>query len=158
MPAKETMQIDCRLDFSLHFSLGPGQSGAGTFDAKQYFVYTRRDPNDVPRVYCTWAYAGNYMNHVLLFDVEWPEAARCSRGGGGYCTAVFDGEQLFVEAPGTPRRLLGDLAIKRCKKHYWFFGWVGSGCSLPPHQNNYVGSVLEGWWDYQSVLSDPNNR
>ncbi|KAL6592410.1 hypothetical protein ACP70R_049463 [Stipagrostis hirtigluma subsp. patula] len=162
MPNKETMEITCQVGFS--FSLGPYQRAFASFFPSSYVdhydtaakkhVTTLPAP---PRAYCTWAYAGNYMNKVPIFSVDWPEAARCAGPGEPHCTATFEDGQLFVEVPGSPRRLLGDLAIKRCKKHFWIFGWTGIDCSLPQPRSPYAGYALDGWFAYRFAVDDSSN-
>ncbi|KAL6643384.1 hypothetical protein ACP70R_018941 [Stipagrostis hirtigluma subsp. patula] len=165
MPNKETMEVNCHR-VGMTFSLGPHQRGIDKFYPSSYMAHfdiaAKKHVEKLaapPRVFCVWAYAGNYMNAVPIFSVDWPEAARCAGTGPGesYCTATFEDGQLFVEAPGSPRRLLGDLAIKRCKNHFWFFGRTGYDCSLPTPRSPYAGYVLDGWIQYRAQVDEINN-
>ncbi|KAL6838983.1 hypothetical protein ACP4OV_031210 [Aristida adscensionis] len=160
MSNQETMEINCRV--GMNFSLGKYESSIGSFFPATFVdLYEAAQKRRVttlpaaPRVYCAWAYAGNYMNKVPIFSAAWPEAAQCT-GVQMLCTAVFADGQLFVEAPEMPPRLIGDLAIKRCKWH-WLFGLFGSDCSLPRHRHRYAGDVLDGKSKYQEAVADANN-
>ncbi|KAM3274703.1 hypothetical protein ACQJBY_043620 [Aegilops geniculata] len=100
-------------------------------------------------VTCSWAYQGNYVGAMPLFDSRWPEAKRCQDvAGGGLCRVVFESDMVRLETPGGGRRVLGDLPVKRCRRHWLLFS---TECTYPDHPHPYAGRRLSNAFEYFGV-------
>lgn len=94
---------------------------------------------------------GNYLANLKLFDTEWPEAAACqdpAASGGELCRLVFEDDAVSVVAPGGERRVVGDLPVKRCRRHWLLFS---TGCTYPDHPNPYAGRLLRNALEFFAV-------
>ncbi|KAF7065125.1 hypothetical protein CFC21_071284 [Triticum aestivum] len=100
-------------------------------------------------VTCSWAYQGNYVGAMPLFDSRWPEAKRCQDvAGGGLCRVVFESDMVRLETPGGGQRVLGDLPVKRCRRHWLLFS---TECTYPDHPHPYAGRRLSNAFEYFGV-------
>ncbi|KAF8653486.1 hypothetical protein HU200_062235 [Digitaria exilis] len=98
------------------------------------------------RVRCSWAYDGNYLAGLTLLDSRWPEAARCQDPAGeGLCRVVFERDTVFLKTPGGGVREIGDLPVKRCRRHWVIFS---TGCEYPDHPRPYAGRRLGNAFQY----------
>ncbi|OEL27920.1 hypothetical protein BAE44_0011060 [Dichanthelium oligosanthes] len=98
-----------------------------------------------PKVTCEWGCDGNRMTGMVVWDEQWPEAWSCRKDGGdGNCQLVFESNREVVLVTTAGRRVLGDVAIKECRKNWWGYGgWLpfGLGCTYPKHAHSYYGEV-----------------
>ncbi|XP_062198456.1 uncharacterized protein LOC133901193 [Phragmites australis] len=101
------------------------------------------------RVRCSWAYAGNYVAGLTLLDSRWPEAGRCQDpAGSGLCRVVFQDDAVRLETPGGGQRVIGDLPVKRCRRH-WLL--VSTECTYPHHPHPYAGRRLGNAFQYFAI-------
>uniref|UniRef100_A0A0D9XC73 DUF7771 domain-containing protein n=1 Tax=Leersia perrieri TaxID=77586 RepID=A0A0D9XC73_9ORYZ len=49
---------------------------------------------------------------------------------------------------GGSRRVIGDLPVKRCRRHWLLFS---SGCEYPDHPNPYAGRLLRNAFEFFAV-------
>uniref|UniRef100_A0ACD5Y6B9 Uncharacterized protein n=1 Tax=Avena sativa TaxID=4498 RepID=A0ACD5Y6B9_AVESA len=101
-------------------------------------------------VSCSWAYEGNYVGAMPLLDSRWPEAKRCQDvAGGGMCRIVFEDNAVRLETPGGgPVRVIGDLPVKRCRRHWLLFS---TECTYPDHPHPYAGRRLSNAFEFFGV-------
>ncbi|XP_047049270.1 uncharacterized protein LOC124654299 [Lolium rigidum] len=102
-------------------------------------------------VSCSWAYEGNYLGAIRLLDSRWPEAKRCQdvAAGGGMCRLVFEDDAVRLETPGGgPVRVIGDLPVKRCRRHWLLFS---TECTYPDHPHPYAGRLLGNAFEFFGV-------
>jgi hypothetical protein len=102
-------------------------------------------------VSCSWAYEGNYVGAMPLLDSRWPEAKRCQDvvTGGGMCRVVFQDDAVRLETPGGgPVRVIGDLPVKRCRRHWLLFS---TECTYPDHPHPYAGRRLSNAFEFFGV-------
>ncbi|EAZ08508.1 hypothetical protein OsI_30780 [Oryza sativa Indica Group] len=139
LPAAAGMELVCR-------ALGPG------FDVyPELSVVPRAAFPAAARASPSWGYEGNYLANLKLFDTEWPEAAACqdpAASGGELCRLVFEDDAVSVVAPGGERRVVGDLPVKRCRRHWLLFS---TGCTYPDHPNPYAGRLLRNALEFFAV-------
>ncbi|XP_040383766.1 uncharacterized protein LOC121055377 [Oryza brachyantha] len=153
LPAAAGMELVCRaigagFDVATEFSVVPrGRVPRGGRRVAEILI----DPGRVSWVLCSWAYEGNYLSNLQLFDTQWPEAAQCqdpAAAGGAMCRVVFEDGAVSVETPDGARRVLGDLPVKRCRRHWVLFS---SGCSYPDHPNPFAGRLLRNALEFFAV-------
>lgn len=100
-------------------------------------------------VRCNWAYAGNYVAGITVLDSRWPEAARCQDPAGqGLCRVVFENDAVVLKTPEHGERVIGDLPVKRCRRHWMLFS---TGCTYPDHRYPYAGRRLGSAFEYFAV-------
>lgn len=155
LPAAAGMELVCR-------TLGPGfdvypelsvvpRGRVPRGGARVAEVLIEPGPERVAWVLCSWGYEGNYLANLKLFDTEWPEAAACqdpAASGGELCRLVFEDDAVSVVAPGGERRVVGDLPVKRCRRHWLLFS---TGCTYPDHPNPYAGRLLRNALEFFTV-------
>ncbi|OEL23511.1 hypothetical protein BAE44_0015469 [Dichanthelium oligosanthes] len=102
------------------------------------------------RVRCNWSYAGNYVAGLTLFDSRWPEAKKCQNPGGeGLCRVVFEHDAVFLKtADDGGLRVIGDLPVKQCRRHWLLFS---TECSYPDHPHPYAGRRLGNAFEYFAI-------
>ncbi|KAL5205682.1 hypothetical protein ABZP36_033891 [Zizania latifolia] len=107
-------------------------------------------PGGVAWVLCSWSYEGNYLANLQLFDTQWPEAKLCQdpSAAAGMCRLVFEDDMVSIETPDGGRRVLGDLPVKRCRRHWLLFS---TECSYPDHPYPYAGRRLGNAFEYFAV-------
>jgi len=100
-------------------------------------------------VRCNWAYAGNYVAGITVLDSRWPEARRCQDPAGqGLCRVVFENDAVVLKTPDRGERVIGDLPVKRCRRHWMLFS---TGCTYPDHRYPYAGRRLGSAFEYFAV-------
>ncbi|CAL5065075.1 unnamed protein product [Urochloa decumbens] len=100
-------------------------------------------------VRCNWAYAGNYVAGLTLLDSRWPELRRCQDPGGeGLCRVVFEHDAVFLKTPDGGGRVIGDLPVKRCRRHWLIFS---TECTYPDHRYPYAGRRLGNAFQYFAI-------
>ena len=100
-------------------------------------------------VRCNWAYAGNYVAGLTLLDSRWPDAKKCQDPAGqGLCRVVFEYDAMVLKTPNDGERVIGDLPVKRCRRHWLLFS---TECSYPDHPHPYVGRRLGNAFQYFAI-------
>ncbi|KAL6657383.1 hypothetical protein ACP70R_005163 [Stipagrostis hirtigluma subsp. patula] len=98
---------------------------------------------------CSWAYEGNYAAGLTLLDSRWPEARRCQDpSSSGLCRVVFEDGAVRLETPDGGGRVIGDLPVKRCRRHWLLFS---TGCTYPEHRHPYAGRRLGNAFQYFAI-------
>lgn len=101
------------------------------------------------RVRCNWAYDGNYVAGLTLLDSRWPEAGKCQDPvADGLCRVVFEHNAVFLKTPDGGVRAIGDLPVKRCRRHWLLFS---TECSYPDHPRPYAGRRLGNAFQYFAI-------
>jgi hypothetical protein len=105
---------------------------------------------DASSVRCSWAYAGNYAAGITLLDTRWPEAGECQEpaADGGMCRVVFQDGAVRLDTPRGGARVIGDLPVKRCRRHWLLFS---TECTYPDHPHQYAGRRLGNAFQYFAV-------
>jgi len=100
-------------------------------------------------VRCNWAYVGNYVARITVLDSRSPEARQCQDPAGqGLCRVVFENDAVVLKTPDRGERVIGDLPVKRCQRHWMLFS---TGCTYPEHRYPYAGRRLGSAFEYFAI-------